>query len=72
MIVEIQMAYISTTKVTSKNQSEPVFFRSINQKQPVLGGLVQSPKYLGHPGLVVVVVAPFGSQKTGLDWTFKH
>jgi hypothetical protein len=48
MIVELQMAYISMTNFTSKNRSEPVFFRSINRKRPVLGGPVQSPQYLGR------------------------
>ncbi|KAF8240662.1 hypothetical protein L208DRAFT_1231554 [Tricholoma matsutake] len=36
------------TNFTSKNQSKPVFFQSINQKIPVLGGPVQSPQYLGQ------------------------
>ena len=69
MIVEIQMAYISMTKFTSKNPSEPVFFWSINQKRPVLGGPIQSPKYLGQSRTGCGCSCPIWKSKnqTGLD-----
>jgi hypothetical protein len=47
MIVEIEMIFIGTTKITPKNRSEPVFFGFVDNKRPVLGGPVWSPQYLG-------------------------
>jgi hypothetical protein len=52
------MTYISMTHFTSKNRSEPVRF--------------SPPNIWVGPRPVAVAVAPFGSQKTGLDRTFKH
>jgi hypothetical protein len=48
MIVEIKMIFIGITKITPKNRSEPAFFGCVDSKRPVLGGLVQSPQYLGQ------------------------
>ena len=47
MITRIKMVYICMINFTSKNWSEPVFFRSMDRKRPVLGGPVQSPPISG-------------------------
>jgi hypothetical protein len=48
IIVGIQMVYIGAMNFTEKNQSESVFFGSMDRKRLVLGGPVQSLQYLGQ------------------------